>query len=445
MKIVRIGAGAGFSGDRIDPAVELAEKGDIEYLVFECLAERTIALAQQARRLDPEGGFDPLLDQRFEAVLQTCVRRGIKIITNMGAANPKAAAARVAEIARSRQLYGLKIAAVTGDDVLEELRRHDATLLDSRDRASSLGDAIFSANAYTGAGPIVDALAKGADIVITGRVADPALFLGPMIYEFGWAMDDWEKLGRGTAIGHLLECGGQVSGGYFADPGKKEVADLARLGFPIAEVNEQGDAVITKVPGSGGRVGVDTCTEQLLYEVHDPKKYLQPDVTADFSHIELNDVGPDRVAVTGAGGTQRPDMLKTSIGYLDGYIGEGQISYAGPNALARGRLALQILEERFRLRKIDATETRFELIGVDSILSGRGTEILEPKEVRVRAVGRTRTLAEAERIGREVEGLYTAGPAAGGGAQRYVREVMAIKSALVPRDWVRPAIAIEVS
>lgn len=445
MKIVRIGAGAGFSGDRIDPAVELAEKGDIEYLVFECLAERTIALAQQARRLDPEGGFDPLLDQRFEAVLQMCVRRGIKIITNMGAANPKAAAARVAEIARSRQLYGLKIAAVTGDDVLEELRRHDAMLLDSRDRASSLGDAIFSANAYTGAGPIVDALAKGADIVITGRVADPALFLGPMIYEFGWAMDDWEKLGRGTAIGHLLECGGQVSGGYFADPGKKEVADLARLGFPIAEVNEQGDAVITKVPGSGGRVGVDTCTEQLLYEVHDPKKYLQPDVTADFSHMELNDAGPDRVAVTGAGGTQRPDMLKTSIGYLDGYIGEGQISYAGPNALARGRLALQILEERFRLRKIDATETRFELIGVDSILSGRGTEILEPKEVRVRAVGRTRTLAEAERIGREVEGLYTAGPAAGGGAQRYVREVMAIKSALVPRDWVRPAIAIEVS
>ena len=445
MKIVRIGAGAGFSGDRIDPAVELAEKGDIEYLVFECLAERTIALAQQARRLDPEGGFDPLLDQRFEAVLQTCVRRGIKIITNMGAANPKAAAARVAEIARSRQLYGLKIAAVTGDDVLEELRRHDAMLLDSRDRASSLGDAIFSANAYTGAGPIVDALAKGADIVITGRVADPALFLGPMIYEFGWAMDDWEKLGRGTAIGHLLECGGQVSGGYFADPGKKEVADLARLGFPIAEVNEQGDAVITKVPGSGGRVGVDTCTEQLLYEVHDPKKYLQPDVTADFSHMELNDAGPDRVAVTGAGGTQRPDMLKTSIGYLDGYIGEGQISYAGPNALARGRLALQILEERFRLRKIDATETRFELIGVDSILSGRGTEILEPKEVRVRAVGRTRTLAEAERIGREVDGLYTAGPAAGGGAQRYVREVMAIKSALVPRDWVRPAIAIEVS
>lgn len=445
MKIVRIGAGAGFSGDRIDPAVELAEKGDIEYLVFECLAERTIALAQQARRLDPEGGFDPLLDQRFEAVLQTCVRRGIKIITNMGAANPKAAAARVAEIARSRQLFGLKIAAVTGDDVLEEVRRHDAPLLDSKDRASSLGDNMFSANAYTGAGPIVDALAKGADIVITGRVADPALFLGPMIYEFGWAMDDWEKLGRGTAVGHLLECGGQVSGGYFADPGKKEVADLARLGFPIAEVNEQGDAVITKVPGSGGRVGVDTCTEQLLYEVHDPKKYLQPDVTADFSHMELNDAGPDRVAVTGAGGAQRPDMLKASIGYLDGYIGEGQISYAGPNALARGRLALQILEERFRLRKIEATETRFELIGVDSILSGRGTEILEPKEVRVRAVGRTRTLAEAERIGREVEGLYTAGPAAGGGAQRYVREVMAIKSALVPRDWVRPAIAIEVS
>ncbi len=441
MKTLRIGAGAGYSGDRIEPAVELAERGGLDYLVFECLAERTIALAQQARLRDPDAGFDPLLAARMRAVLPICARNRVKIVTNMGAANPAAAARATRDIAREMGLRGLKVAAVTGDDVLDWLRARDVGLDNGRTLAA-LGDSVISANAYIGAAPIAEALRRGADVVITGRAADPALFMAPLIAEFGWAMDDWGRLGRGALVGHLLECAGQITGGYFADPGFKDVADLARLGFPIGEVTPDGDLVVTKVEGSGGAVTARTVKEQLLYEIHDPAAYLQPDVAADFSRARVEEIGRDRVRVTGGAGAPKSGLLKASVGYLDSYIGEGQISYAGPNARARAQLALDIVRERLALTGAPVRETRFELIGVNA-LHGESGPRAEPYEARLRVVARTDSLAQARRIGDEVETLYTNGPAGGGGAWKSAREVVAVASALIPEAAVRAVVAIE--
>lgn len=440
MKTIRIGAGAGYSGDRIEPAVELAEHGALDYLIFECLAERTIALAQQARRRDPALGYDPLLAERMLAVLGPCSARGVKIVTNMGAANPLAAAAKVREIAVALGLGHLKIAAVTGDDVLRQLRDGDY-LDDGGAPVMALGERLLSANAYLGARPLVAALAAGADIVITGRVADPALVLAPLIHAFGWRMDDWHRLGRGTLVGHLLECAGQVSGGYFADPGYKDVANLARLGFPIGEVAEDGSVVITKVAGSGGAVTTATCTEQLLYEIHDPAAYLTPDVVADFSAVRMTQVGPDRVAIDGATGHPASGLLKVSIGYIDSYIGEGQISYAGPGALARARLAQAIVAERLQIAKVETEELRFDLIGLNAIHGAQlSAAPAEPYELRLRVTGRAASLQQAQKIGNEVETLYTCGPAGGGGATKSARDVVAVRSTLLPAGAVTPLI-----
>jgi len=441
MRTIRIGSGAGYSGDRIEPAVELAEKGDIQYLVFECLGERTVALAQQARLKNPELGYDPLLEERMRSVLPVCAAKGIKIVTNMGAANPLAAARKTAAIARSMGLSSLKVAAIVGDDVLEACKERDLPIMEFEGTIGQLGNRLISANAYLGAGPMAEALHGGADVVITGRASDPALFLAPLIHAFGWPADDWNLLGKGIVAGHLLECAGQVTGGYFADPTFKDVPDLARLGFPIGEVGEDGSLVITKVDGSGGAVTAQTCKEQLLYEVHDPVRYLQPDVTADFSQVTVEEIGPNRVRVSGGRGSERPPTLKVSVGYVDSFIGEGQISYAGPGALARGRLALDIVRERLKLTGVAASELRFDLIGVDSLHGPQvSAHANEPYEVRVRVTGRTDNLREAVRIGNEVETLYTNGPAGGGGAFKSARDVVAVGSVLLPRELAQPQV-----
>ncbi|PMU23095.1 MULTISPECIES: acyclic terpene utilization AtuA family protein [unclassified Pseudomonas] len=441
MKTLRIGSGAGYSGDRIEPAVELAEQGDLDYLVFECLAERTIALAQQARISDPQGGYDPLLSERMRRVLpfvgQPDGRRRLRVITNMGAANPVAAAVEVRRIASELGL-NLKVLAVVGDDVLETLRAQPEQLLDNGQTLGSLGERLISANAYLGADGIIDALRAEADVVITGRVADPSLFLAPQMFEFGWAADDWQRLGRGTLVGHLLECAGQVSGGYFADPGFKDVDDLARLGFPLAEIDPDGEVLITKVAGSGGRVSRATCTEQLIYEVHDPAAYLTPDVCADFSQVAFTEEAVDRVRAHGASGRPRPEALKVSVGYLDGWIGEGQISYGGPGAVARAQLARDVVLKRLELTGVRIQDVRAELIGVDSLHGPRST--VEPWEVRLRIAARCAERSEAVRVGNEVETLYTNGPSGGGGASKSLRQVVAVASLLLPRHAVNPRI-----
>lgn len=444
-RTIRIGAGAGFSGDRIEPALELVEHGALDYLAFECLAERTIALAQAARRIDPDVGYDPLLETRMRAVLPAARARGVRIVTNMGAANPLGAARHVAQVARELGLGGVRIAAVLGDDVLDIVRSGTFPLTDRAGTSQDIEPVMVSANAYLGAEGIVAALAGDADVVITGRVGDPALFLGPLIHAFGWEMDDWERLGRGTVIGHLLECAGQVTGGYFADPGFKDVPGLARLGFPFADVKEDGSAVLGKVAGSGGCLSVATCKEQLLYEILDPAAYLQADVVADFRSVTFEQLGPDRVMVRGGSGHARTDTLKVSIGYEDGFVGEGQISYAGPGAVARGRLALAIVEERLRLTGVPVADLRSELIGIDSTDRTGAYAGMEPREVRVRIAGRAPTRAAAERIGAEVEALYTNGPFGGGGAVATVREVLAVASTLVNRARVTPIVHYEVA
>ena len=439
MKTLRIGSGAGYSGDRIEPAVELASRGDLDYLVFECLAERTIALAQQVRISDPQGGYDPLLSERMRRVLpfvgQRDGQRRLRVITNMGAANPVSAAIEVRRIADELGLH-LNVVAAVGDDVLQVLQPE--LMLDNGQTLGSLGERLISANAYLGVDAILEALHADADVVITGRVADPSLFLAPQMFEFGWAAHDWQRLGRGTLVGHLLECAGQVSGGYFADPGFKDVDDLARLGFPLAEINADGEAVITKVAGSGGRVSRATCTEQLIYEVHDPAAYLTPDVTADFSHVSFVEEGLDRVRALGADGRARPEQLKVSVGYLDGWIGEGQMSYGGPGAVARAQLARDIVLKRLELMGVNMQEVRAELIGMDSLHGPRSN--VEPWEVRLRVAARCEARSDAVRVGNEVETLYTNGPSGGGGASKSVRQVVAVASLLLARSAVNPRI-----
>ena len=468
MKPFRIGAGAGYAGDRIDPARALAERGGLDALVFECLAERTIALAQLRRARDPAHGYDPMLQARMRAVLPACVRQGVQVISNMGAANPQAAGAAVLAVARELGLPRLRVAVVTGDDVLDWVRTHDVALTEcpGAERASALGEWLISANAYLGAEALLPALATGADVVITGRVADPALFLAPLMHAFGWRGDDWAQLGQGVLVGHLLECAAQVSGGYLADPGHLDVPDLHDVGFPLAEVQPDGSAVITKLDGTGGRVDRLSCTAQLLYEIENPARYLQPDVVADFSRVQLQELGPNRVRVWGAGGQPRSAQLKATVGYRDGWIGEGQISYGGPGARERGMLALQVLQHRLQRLGLGAAEQRAELIGVNALhgdgrggISGDGGDVgsgtglgagraadrdatYTPYEVRVRLAVRCASRAQAEAVGQEVEALYVNGPAAGGGVTQSVREVVAVASALMPREALQPRVQV---
>lgn len=437
-KEYRIGSGAGYSGDRIDPAQDLAERGKLDALVFECLAERTIALAQLRRAADPTQGYDPLLRERMRAVLPACQAQHITVLTNMGAANPMAAGHAVLEVARELGLPKLRVAVVEGDDVLDWLRANlNTPLIDSDLSAGDLADRLISANAYLGADALLPALQQNADVVIAGRIADPALFLAPLMHHFGWSDTDWPRLGQGIVIGHLLECAAQVSGGYIADPGCVDVPNLATVGFPLAEVDADGSAVITKLAGTGGRVDRLTCTAQLLYELEDPERYLQPDVVADFSQVGFTSLGQDRVRVQGASGQVRPPTLKATLGYRDGFIGEGQISYAGPGARARGELALQVLEARLQRLGWAGQEHRLELIGVNAMHGPALGAEREPYEVRVRLALRCANRAQAERAAQEVEALYLNGPAGGGGVTQSVREVVAAASALIPRDAIR--------
>lgn len=440
MKKIRIGSGAGYGGDRLEPAIQLMEHGKLDYIGFECLAERTIAMAQEQKRIDPNKGYNHLLRYRMEQVIPLAYRNKIKVISNMGAANPEKAAEIISNMAKQAGAHGMKIAAVIGDDVLDKINAQDDLLIiETGEPLASIKEKIVSANAYLGALPIVKALQNGANIILTGRVADPSLFLAPMIFEFGWSMDDFVKLGKGTLIGHLLECAGQVCGGYFADPGVKDIPELWNLGFPLVEVDESGDGFVSKLPESGGLVSIATCTEQLLYEIHDPEKYFTPDCVADFSKVEFEEVSKDKIAFKGGSGNQATDTFKVSVGYKNGFLGEGEISYGGVNCLKRAELAIEILQKR--LAEKDLSDLRFELIGVNSInpLNAQ-TAVIEPYEVRVRAAGKSKTAAAARQIGLEVEALYTNGPAGGGGATQNLSEQISIASVLLPKAKVKTKI-----
>lgn len=440
---IRVGTGAGFSDDRIEPAVDLAERGTLDYLVFECLAERTIARENLARLKDPERGYTPYLAERFQAVLPACVKNGVRIVTNMGAANPLGAARAVRRVAKSLGIADLPVAVVTGDDVADIVRRNpQLPLMENGAPVESLLPRMASANVYLGADVIRDALATGAPVVMTGRVADPSLFLGTMLHGFNWSYDDYPRLAAGTLAGHLMECSAQLTGGCFIDPGKKDCDDAVNIGFPYADITADGGLTLGKLDDSGGRLDVMTCTEQILYEMHDPAAYITPDCVLDITEVEFAPAGSNRVRATGAKARPRTPTYKVVVGYHDGYIGDGEVAYAGPNALARAKLAEKIVRERLEKRGFTYPEIRVDYIGMSS-LHGMGGGRTEPYEVRLRIAARSPDRKAALAVGFEVRTLHVNGPAGGGGGSNAIREVLAVKSILIPREMVRTAVTVE--
>ncbi len=446
--MLRLGCGAGFSSDRLGPAMDLAEKGKLDWLVFETIGERTLAFGHRDRKLDPRRGYNPQLAARMRGVLKASQANGTRIMTNMGVANVPAAAQVVVEVARELGLKGLKVAAVLGDEVTD-LLGPDTTLFDNHDkRIDEVGLPLAGANVYLGIDAILPAIETGADVIITGRVADPSLFLSPIVHKYGWARDDWAALGRGTLVGHLMECGMQITGGYFADPGRKDVPRLADCGYPIAEVAADGSAVITKLADAGGMVTPRTVKEQLLYEVHDPRQYLTPDVTADFSTVELSEDARDRVRVAKASGSQRPEKLKVTVGFDGGYLGEAGVSYAGPNAAARAQLAGDIIRERLgREPGIGGAGVamRVDLIGLNALHATAHGVRQEAEDVRLRVALRTTDRAACETMLWEVESLLCCGPAGGGGYRGQITPSVVTHSALIARDRVRPRVEVLVA
>jgi Acyclic terpene utilisation family protein AtuA len=436
----RLGTGAGFSADRLDPAVDLVAKGGLDAIVFECIGERTLAFGHRDRMADSEAGYNPLLERRLRVVLPLCVEFGTRLITNMGVANPRGAAVKAAEVARDLGLRGLRIAAL--EDDVSALIGPDTPLPDSGSTVGEVGRPLVGANAYLGADAILPALEAGADVVITGRVADPSLFLAPLRHAFGWAADDWPALGAGTLVGHLMECAAQITGGYFADPGFKDVPNLTYVGFPIAEVAADGRALITKLADAGGLLSERTVKEQLLYEVHDPSAYVTPDVVADFSRVDILDDGADRVAVTGATGRPRPDRLKVTVAFDGGLLAEAGVSYAGPGAKARADLAGAIVKERMLALHGCNTPLRIDLIGV-SALHGTAREYpSDAQDVRLRAALRADSREQAELLLWEVESLLCCGPAGGGGYRGRITPSVITHSAYIDRAEVHPRIEV---
>ncbi len=437
----RIGTGAGFSSDRLDPAIDLVKRGQLNTIIFECVGERTLAFGHRDRAADPNLGYNALLETRLRALLPLCHAHGTRLITNMGVANPDAAAQLAVRIAHELGLNGLRIAAVTGDDV-RTLIHDESPLHEPSCTVAETGRSILGANAYLGADAIIPALEDDAHVIITGRVADPSLFLAPIQHHFNWAADDWTQLGAGTLVGHLMECAAQVTGGYFADPGYKSVPNLAYVGFPIAEVCADGTAVITKLIDTGGMVNTQTVKEQLLYEVHNPNAYLTPDVTADFSRVNVAEVGADRVQVSNAGGAARPDQLKVTVAFDGGYLAEAEVSYAGPGAVDRAALASTIVKDRINKVHGIQTSCRTDLIGLNALHQLETEFTPNVQDVRLRTALRTNKHDAAQALLWEVESLLCCGPAGGAGYRGRIEPSVLTYSTFVKRDQVTPKIEI---
>jgi len=442
MKTLAVGCGAGFSGDRVDAAAPvvrtLIERGGPAALIFENLAERTLATQQLAKRANPALGYEPLLELELRPVLADCLAHGIVIVGNFGAANPDGAAALIQQLAHSLGLSPPRIAVVKGDDLSNA---HGQTIVQAHLKKDFDAARFVCANAYLGAFEIADAIRAGAQIVVTGRVADPSLTLGPAIAHFGWQPDDWDALAGATMAGHLLECGAQVSGGYFADPGMKEVPGLEDVGFPITEIFADGSCIVSKAARTGGLVDERTVKEQLLYELHDPAAYITPDVVADITDAVVLQLGPDQVRLSGVRGHPRPATLKANVFFDGGWFGEGEISYAGPNAEARARLAMAMLQKRMGPH----LPLRFDLLGVSSILGDDGNRLLgmaavgQATDIRLRVAGQHLELSVIDQLLREVTALWTGGPAGGGGVRVAKRQRLSTQSCLIARELVPAA------
>ncbi len=445
MEHVLIGCGAGFSGDRVDAPIalvnDLAGRDGARFLILETLGERTLALAQKAKIADPNAGFEPLLEQLLRPILKSCLDSGIRIVSNFGAANPHGAARLVKGLAAELGCRQPRIALVLGDDLTGSLREMPLSRWDGEAEGTSVDyDRMVAANAYLGADGIVQGLDNGADIVVTGRVADPSLVLGPLRHVFEWDPQDWDRIASGILAGHLLECGSQVCGGYFCDPGVKDLPDMDNVGYPIARIGADGSIEIGKAAHTGGAVTAQTVKEQLLYEIHDPSCYITPDGVLDLTGVELQVLGPDRVAVRGARGKPATDTYKVTVSQHGGWLGEGELSYAGPNAEARARMAGDILLKRLDRRGLQV-RARIDLIGVVSVFGDdkgilSAASVGDAQDVRVRLAVETRTRSEACAATQEVFALLCAGPAGGGGARERHVERIHTMSCLVPKSSI---------
>ncbi|MHB1126648.1 MAG: acyclic terpene utilization AtuA family protein [Bacillota bacterium] len=448
MKKIRIGCGGGWERDRLEPAVDLAERGDIRYLCFDTLAERTLSFAQLRKLQDPNHGYNPDLEKRMEALLPICSEKGIRLIGNWGAANPVRATEVIMEIARKKGIKGIKIGTITGDDVFGQLDVAELPVLETNGKVKNLEGKIVSANTYIGIEKIVEALRLGADVIVGGRIADSSLFLAPMVYEFGWPLDAWDHLAAGQMIGHLLECSSQITGGNFADPGYCEVPDLFNLGNPFVDVYENGEAVISKLEGTGGMVSVNTCKLQTLYELHDPANYICPDVVIDCRQTKFEELSKDHVKVTGTRGKPRPEMLKVLVGMLEGCIAEAEMSFAGPGAFEISKLFLDTI--RIRLEDINRKEggileTRFDIIGVNSIFGAASpTPIEPPYDLRTRFAARCVDKRVANLVADEGQyGIGFMSPAGAGGVRTGVRDILAVYTSFIPREAIKLDLKIE--
>lgn len=442
-KLVRLAAATAWSRDRFEPASALVAQGGIDYLCFECMSEVTMSAAQAAIR---DGGstvpYDPYLIDRMRPILKDCKEKGIKVISNQGWLDPVAAAKQVCGLAHELGIADLKVAAVSGGNLTSIITELGIHFIENGQPVSACRESIVSAEAYMGGEGIAHALAGGADVVLTTRVADAALYYGPLAHEFGWQFDDYPSLGKGMVIGHLMECCAQVCGGYFADPGYKDVPHLVELGNPIVEVSKD-RIVLTKQAHSGGLMSVATCKEQLLYEVHDPSAYYGPDCVTDLSEVEFRQIGPDRVEViTHDVGQPRPQTLKTLVGITEGFMTEEMVIFAGPSALERARMTQDLLQERFRRVHLQAEDVRFDYLGINSVhreASPSPNLNAPPYEVILRVAVKTTAKSEAEKVRREIDplavnGVYGTGKWATTAGGSRVREIIGLDSCLVPRE-----------
>jgi hypothetical protein len=444
---IRIGNGCGFWGDNVDAPLLLAEQGELDYLTLEYLAELTMSILALQKQRDPQRGYaSDFLDVLEHLTPLLRAQPSLKIITNAGGINPPACARRAREILNAAGLSSHAVAVVSGDDLLPRLdellaQRHPFLNLDTGQPLESVRERVVSANAYLGARPIADALGLGASIVITGRVADASLTLGPACHEFEWDWSDWDRLAGATVAGHLIECGAQATGGLWCN--WQEAPDLGNVGYPIAVLTPQGDCTITKPPGSGGAVNTETVSEQLLYEVGDPAAYLTPDVVADFTSVTLRETAPDAVSITGARGKPATETYKVSIAYRDGYWSSGQLVLYGPDAASKARQCGAMILERLRRAGVSPEQNLVECLGAGDCVPVANQPPFAPPEVMLRITVRDARKAVVERFTRELAPLVTSGPPGVTGyatGRPAVREVFAYWPALVDKRVVKPVV-----
>ncbi len=442
--MIRIANGQGFWGDWLEAPVRLVEQGPIDYLILDYLAEVTMSILQKQKQADARKGyaadFPPLIGRLAPRLRE----RGIKVVANAGGVNPRACAEAVLAAAP-----GLKVAVVLGDDILgriDELlgRGHEMRDMESGAPLSGIRDRILSANAYIGAFPLAEALATGADVVIAGRSTDTALALAPMVHSFGWKPEEYDRMAAGTIAGHIVECGAQCSGGN-CQVDWQTIPDMANIGYPIVEAEADGTFVVTKHAGTGGRISTHTVKEQLLYELGDPRRYLTPDCSADFTSIQLADVGPDRVRVSGIRGGPRPETLKVSISFADGWKAIGTLVYSWPEALEKAQAADAIVRARLVGLGLTFEEIRTEFFGVNACMDGVAPAVTDPAEVQLRIGVRGQDRKAVDRFTRELIPLVLNGPpgATGFGDGRpAVREIVAYWPALLPREEIRTSVEV---